>query len=63
MMLVHHHDTTRGFAYGGELKIGTFSDVLMAEAKTHAWRVISMKDDWKKDLYVRAVSCWTHRAK
>jgi hypothetical protein len=45
MILVHHDDTTREFAYGTELKIGTFSDALMAEAKTHAWRVISMKND------------------
>jgi hypothetical protein len=63
MMLVHHDDATREFAYGAESHIGTFSDALMAEAKKDAWTVISMKDDWKKDLYVRAVSCCTHRAK
>jgi len=33
MMLVHHDDATREFAYGAESKIGTFSDALMAEAK------------------------------
>jgi hypothetical protein len=48
MMLVHHDDTVREFAYGAESKIGTFSDALMAEAKKNAWTVISMKDDWKK---------------
>jgi len=47
MMLVHHDDAAREFAYGAESKIGTFSDALMAEAKKNAWTVISMKDDWK----------------
>jgi hypothetical protein len=48
MMLVHHDDAVREFAYGAESKIGTFSDALMAEAKKNNWTVISMKDDWKK---------------
>jgi haloacid dehalogenase-like hydrolase len=48
MMLVHHDDAAREFAYGAESKIGTFSDALMAEAKKNSWIVISMKDDWKK---------------
>ena len=48
MMLVHHDDGAREFAYGAEPKIGTFSDPLMAEAKKNACIVISMKDDWKK---------------
>ena len=48
MMLVHHDDGAREFAYGAESKIGTFSDALMAEAKKNAWTVISMKDDWAK---------------
>jgi len=47
MMLVHHDDAVREFAYGAESKIGTFSDALMAEAKKNSWTVISMKDDWK----------------
>jgi phosphoglycolate phosphatase-like HAD superfamily hydrolase len=47
MMLVHHDDAAREFAYGAESKIGTFSDALMAEAKKNGWPVISMKDDWK----------------
>ena len=33
MMLVHHDDAVREFAYGAESKIGTFSDALMAEQK------------------------------
>jgi hypothetical protein len=47
MMLVHHDDAAREFAYGAESKIGTFSDALMAEAKKNGWTVISMKNDWK----------------
>lgn len=47
MMLVHHDDAEREFAYGADSKIGTFSDSLMAEAKERKWSVISMKEDWK----------------
>ncbi len=48
MMLVHHDDAVREFAYGAESKIGTFSEALLAEAKKDGWTVISMKDDWKQ---------------
>lgn len=48
MMLVHHDDAKREYAYGAKSKIGTFSDALMAEAKKSNWTVISMKNDWKK---------------
>jgi hypothetical protein len=47
MMLVHHDDAVREWAYGEESKIGTFSDSLMAEAQKNGWTVISMKKDWK----------------
>jgi hypothetical protein len=47
MMLVHHDDAEREYAYGAQSKIGTFSDALMDEAKKKGWVVISMKDDWK----------------
>ncbi len=47
MMLVHHDDAVREFAYGAESHIGTFSDALMAEARKAGWTVIGMKDDWK----------------
>jgi hypothetical protein len=47
MMLVHHDDAVREFAYGAESPIGTFSDALLAEATEKKWTVISMKDDWK----------------
>jgi haloacid dehalogenase-like hydrolase len=46
MMLVHHDDAKREFAYGLKSPIGTFSDSLMAEANRSGWTVISMKDDW-----------------
>ena len=48
MMLVHHDDAKREWAYGPGSKIGTFSDALMAEANQRGWTVISMKNDWKK---------------
>jgi hypothetical protein len=48
MMLVHHDDATREYAYGADSKIGTFSDSLMAEARKQDWTVISMKNDWKR---------------
>jgi phosphoglycolate phosphatase-like HAD superfamily hydrolase len=47
MMLVHHDDAEREWAYGAQSKIGTFSDALMAQAKKSGWVVISMKNDWK----------------
>jgi hypothetical protein len=46
MMLVHHDDAGREWAYGADSHIGTFSDALMAEANAKHWTVISMKDDW-----------------
>jgi phosphoglycolate phosphatase-like HAD superfamily hydrolase len=48
MMLVHHDDAKREWAYGAESHIGTFSDSLMAEANKSGWMVISMKDDWRR---------------
>jgi hypothetical protein len=47
MMLVHHDDSEREYAYGADSKIGTFSDALAAEANKKGWNVISMKNDWK----------------
>ena len=48
MMLVHHDDATREFAYGLTSRVGTFPDALMAQAKKQSWVVISMKNDWKR---------------
>src|SRR5215813_11763845 len=45
MMLVHHDDAAREYAYGPESKVGTFSDELMNEAKQRGWTVVSMKND------------------
>jgi phosphoglycolate phosphatase-like HAD superfamily hydrolase len=47
MLLVHHDDAKREYAYGPESKVGTFSNSLMQEAQDKKWNVISMKDDWK----------------
>ena len=48
MMLVHHDDDKREYAYGPKSKIGMFSDALLAQAKKNSWSVISMKNDWKR---------------
>jgi hypothetical protein len=48
MVLVHHDDADREYAYGPTSKIGTFSDALMAQAKQNGWVVVSMKNDWKR---------------
>lgn len=48
MMLVHHDDAEREYAYGANSRVGTFSDALMAEAKKRGWLVISMKNDWNR---------------
>jgi hypothetical protein len=48
MMLVHHDDDKREYAYGPKSSVGTFSDALMVEAKKRHWAVISMKNDWKR---------------
>jgi len=48
MVLVHHDDEKREYAYGPKAKTGTFTDALMAEAKKNGWTIISMKNDWKR---------------
>ena len=48
MMLIHHDDAEREYAYGAKSKIGTFSDALMTEANKRGWIVTSMKSDWKQ---------------
>ena len=52
MMLVHHTDAEREYAYGpaGGLPntgIGVFTDALLQEAIDKGWFVIDMKNDWK----------------
>lgn len=51
MMLVHHDDATREYAYGPagglpDSPFGHFSQATMDEAENSGWHVISMKDDW-----------------
>ena len=48
LVLVHHDDAEREYAYGAESKVGTFSDALTAEAKKKGWLVVSVKNDWKR---------------
>ncbi|MGA8407979.1 MAG: HAD family hydrolase [Candidatus Acidiferrales bacterium] len=53
IMLVHHDDAVREYAYGPggglpDTHVGTFSEALMAEANKNGWIVISMKNDWKR---------------
>ncbi len=48
MLLVHHDDALREYAYGAQSKVGTFSDSLMNEARQRGWIVISMQKDWKR---------------
>lgn len=48
MMLIHHDDAVREYAYGPKSKVGTFSDSLMQEAEKQGWNVVSMKNDWRQ---------------
>ena len=56
MMLVHHDDAEREFAYGAESKIGTFSDALMAEAKKQRLDRHQYEERLEARLCVRAVT-------
>jgi phosphoglycolate phosphatase-like HAD superfamily hydrolase len=47
MLLVHHDDAKREYAYDTQSPIGTFSKSLMKEAEDNSWQVISMKNDWR----------------
>ncbi|CDR33121.1 HAD family hydrolase [Criblamydia sequanensis] len=47
MLLVHHDDPIREYAYGPNSKIGTFPEPLMEEANQKKWHVVSMRKDWK----------------
>ncbi|MGA8034661.1 MAG: haloacid dehalogenase-like hydrolase [Candidatus Acidiferrales bacterium] len=53
MMLVHHDDGDREYAYGPggglpDTHVGIFSQSLFDEATKNNWTVISMKNDWKR---------------
>jgi len=47
MLLVHHDDAEREFAYDRQSHIGKL-DKAWDEAKAKGWTVVSMKSDWKK---------------
>jgi phosphoglycolate phosphatase-like HAD superfamily hydrolase len=47
MLLVHHDDAEREYAYGRDAKIGTL-DTAWDEAIAKGWNVVSMKDDWNR---------------
>jgi len=46
MLIVHHTDGEREFAYDRQSRVGTL-DKALDEAKARNWVVVSMKDDWK----------------
>jgi hypothetical protein len=50
LVLVHHDDASREFAYGPESKVGRFTAALGEEAAKNQWNVISMKNEWKTFL-------------
>jgi phosphoglycolate phosphatase-like HAD superfamily hydrolase len=47
MLLVHHDDAAREFAYDRTSKIGKL-DKALDEAQARHWLVVSMKNDWKR---------------
>lgn len=48
LMLVHHDDGVREYAYDVSSKIGTFPEALKEEAQKNGWLIISIKNDWKR---------------
>ena len=47
MVLVHHDDAEREYAYDRESLVGRL-DKALNEAKARGWTVVSMREDWKK---------------
>ncbi|MCI0430538.1 MAG: haloacid dehalogenase-like hydrolase, partial [Rhodospirillales bacterium] len=47
MILVHHTDAAREWAYDRESKIGHL-DKTLDEARDRGWTIISMKEDWNE---------------
>ncbi|HMH14661.1 MAG TPA: HAD family hydrolase [Edaphobacter sp.] len=47
MLLVHHTDTDREYAYDRKSSVGKL-DKAFDEANAKGWTVVSMKDDWKQ---------------
>jgi hypothetical protein len=46
MLLVHHTDAVREYAYDRNSSFGKL-DKALDEANAKGWTVVSMKDDWK----------------
>jgi phosphoglycolate phosphatase-like HAD superfamily hydrolase len=46
MMIVHHDDAEREYAYDNDTEVGRLSDASMDLAREKGWHLISMKDDW-----------------
>ena len=46
MLLVHHTDAEREYAYDRHSTFGKL-DSALDEAKTKGWVVVDMKEDWK----------------
>jgi hypothetical protein len=47
MLLVHHTDAEREYAYDRKSSVGKL-DKALDEANAKGWTVVSMKDDWKQ---------------
>ena len=47
MLLVHHTDAAREYAYDHQSSIGTLNTAL-DEATAKSWAVVDMKRDWKR---------------
>jgi phosphoglycolate phosphatase-like HAD superfamily hydrolase len=47
MLLVHHTDSVREYAYDRQSSVGKL-DKALDEANAKGWTVVSMKDDWKQ---------------
>ena len=47
VLLVHHDDAAREFAYDRESEVGRL-DKAWDEAKAKDWIVVSIKSDWKR---------------
>jgi hypothetical protein len=47
MMLIHHTDAEREYAYDRDTHFGRLDQALV-EAQQHAWTVVDMKRDWKR---------------
>jgi phosphoglycolate phosphatase-like HAD superfamily hydrolase len=46
MMIVHHDDAEREYAYDVDTEVGRLSQATMDLAHEKGWHLISMKDDW-----------------